>query len=413
MKTLFTIVLLAVSINVSFAQWGELSSGITSVLYTVSAPTNTVCWAAGAGGVVRRTIDGGTTWTGVGGGAIGTAAVYNIFAVNDMTALCTTSPGATFVYLTVNGGVLWTQVFTQPGGFIDGIWMSDATNGFMVGDAVSNRWSLWRTVNGGVTWDSTGMYLNGTGGEAGWNNSLYKSGSNIYFGTGSSKVYYSSNNGSNWVAQPTTGLINSVYVWLNGARGFCGSDAGGYQGTVNSGTTWTAQTVAGTGSISGIAVQGTNWWYCRGLAIYNSVDNGVTYTLQYTAPAGAYSQIIRARDNTNIWGVRANGGISKFTGPTLIEPVGGNVPDRFSLSQNYPNPFNPETKINFSIPTSSNVTIKVFDVRGREVKTLVNESVNAGTYKISVDASAFASGIYFYTIKAGFFTDTKKMMLVK
>jgi hypothetical protein len=85
----------------------------------------------------------------------------------------------------------------------------------------------------------------------------------------------------------------------------------------------------------------------------------------------------------------------------------------FSLSQNYPNPFNPSTKINYSIPQSSNVVIKVFDILGNEVATLVNEQKPAGSYEIEFNATNFPSGVYCYQLKAGTFIETKKMLLVK
>ena len=91
----------------------------------------------------------------------------------------------------------------------------------------------------------------------------------------------------------------------------------------------------------------------------------------------------------------------------------GTIPNSFKLSQNYPNPFNPATSIIFSIPKSVFVKITVYDVLGKEIKTILSEQVNAGTYNINFDASSLSSGIYFYKINAGPFSDIKKMMLVK
>ena len=90
-----------------------------------------------------------------------------------------------------------------------------------------------------------------------------------------------------------------------------------------------------------------------------------------------------------------------------------NSPYTFSLGQNYPNPFNPVTTINYSIPQKGMVTVKVFDVTGKLVKTLVNETIEAGSNSVVFDASSLASGVYFYNIVSGGFTDTKKMILVK
>ncbi|CAF3802102.1 unnamed protein product [Rotaria sp. Silwood1] len=89
------------------------------------------------------------------------------------------------------------------------------------------------------------------------------------------------------------------------------------------------------------------------------------------------------------------------------------IPDKFELSQNYPNPFNPTTKINFSVPKQSFVTLKIFDVTGREVANLVNDMKAPGYHSVEFNASSFASGVYFYRIEAADFIDTKRMVLVK
>jgi len=91
----------------------------------------------------------------------------------------------------------------------------------------------------------------------------------------------------------------------------------------------------------------------------------------------------------------------------------GNIPDGFKLFQNYPNPFNPVTKIRYSIPELSFVTVKVFDVLGNELGILVNKEQSAGTYEIGFAGNSLTSGIYFYTLTAGNFTDTFKMILMK
>ena len=92
---------------------------------------------------------------------------------------------------------------------------------------------------------------------------------------------------------------------------------------------------------------------------------------------------------------------------------GGAIPTQFALEQNYPNPFNPATTIKFSIPEVSKVTLKIYDILGREVSTLVNEVRNAGNHEVNFDASNLASGMYIYSIKAGDYTASKKMMLLK
>ncbi|MGE5848480.1 MAG: T9SS type A sorting domain-containing protein, partial [Ignavibacteria bacterium] len=89
------------------------------------------------------------------------------------------------------------------------------------------------------------------------------------------------------------------------------------------------------------------------------------------------------------------------------------IPNEFSLSQNYPNPFNPTTNINFSISKPSMVKLFIYDILGRKVATLINNEMNTGSYVYNFDASRFASGVYFYSLEAGDFKVTKKMMLLK
>ena len=89
------------------------------------------------------------------------------------------------------------------------------------------------------------------------------------------------------------------------------------------------------------------------------------------------------------------------------------VPKSFELFQNYPNPFNPNTKIKYSIKSQSFVLLKVFDVLGKEVATLINEEKLVGSYEVEFNATVLPSGIYFYQMKAGYFIQTNKMLFIK
>ena len=109
-----------------------------------------------------------------------------------------------------------------------------------------------------------------------------------------------------------------------------------------------------------------------------------------------------------------------FEYSAIIKIHFGTAPKNYSLSQNYPNPFNPSTVISYSIPTASNVSLKVFDVLGNLITTLVNQNQEAGNYSINFNASKFSSGIYFYKIQVnpangvtGGFMTVKKMLLIK
>ena len=89
------------------------------------------------------------------------------------------------------------------------------------------------------------------------------------------------------------------------------------------------------------------------------------------------------------------------------------IPDRFCLSQNYPNPFNPSTFIKFDIPKNSLVTLKLYDIVGREAATLIENEMAAGSYKFEFNGTNIASGVYFYKLSAGNFSNVKKMVLLK
>lgn len=90
-----------------------------------------------------------------------------------------------------------------------------------------------------------------------------------------------------------------------------------------------------------------------------------------------------------------------------------NLPAEYKLEQNHPNPFNPTTTISYALPKQGNVIIKVYDINGNEIKTLINKTQNAGYYNVTFDASNLSSGLYFYSIISETFIATKKMMLLK
>ena len=96
-----------------------------------------------------------------------------------------------------------------------------------------------------------------------------------------------------------------------------------------------------------------------------------------------------------------------------IEVTVNNIPNEFSLLQNYPNPFNPSTIISFTVPERTKIVLKVYDVLGAEVAELFNDIKSPGRYEVEFNSNGLSSGIYFYTIQAGKFTDSKKMIILK
>jgi hypothetical protein len=161
-----------------------------------------------------------------------------------------------------------------------------------------------------------------------------------------------------------------------------------------------------------------------GMVVPNALPNGIRRIERRSLTSGAV--VATATDADGIWP----------SGASTVNPLGGtkeivlsgtdvslatsvrqtesaNLPTQFALSQNHPNPFNPTTTINFQLPSASHVQLKVFDVLGREVATLVNEMKAGGSYSVSFNAAPFNSGIYFYKIAAGEFSKTLRMVLTK
>jgi len=401
------------SVTCSYS-WANQVSGVTSLLYSVKAVNGLVGWAAGAGAIVRRTTDGGTTWgNGNPNPGVIVGDIYNIEALDANTAFVTTSGASTFIYKTTNGGTNWTQVYTIAGGFINTIKMTSATNGFAFGDVLSGNWLMLKTTDGGSTWTSLATVA-GTG--DGRNNCLQILGNDIWFGTGQNTVWHSTNLGINWTSATVTGITGQITgIQFNSALvGIVGGAT--MSKTTDGGATWTLLAASGTGTISGIEGSGDDYWYVRGTTIYRSTNLGTSWTLSHTHTA-AQNDISLATDGAGCmtgWSGGTTGTIAKMTGvPVGINDPTSEIPSAYSLMQNYPNPFNPATSITFALPIAGNVELKVYDILGKEVASIVSGNLNAGTHIVPFDASALASGVYIYKITAGSFIDSKKMVLIK
>jgi len=275
--------------------WAAQTSGTTSQLLTVSAVSGQIAWAAGVGPTVRRTLDGGATWTSATGIGIN-GGVFNIYAVDGNTAFCTTTPGATFIYKTINGGTTWTQVFTQAGGFIDAIQMISPTEGYAVGDPVGGTWTILKTIDVGDTWARMATEPAQVGTEGGWNNSFLIIGTDIWFGTGNTRVYHSPDLGATWSFAATTGTLNTFAVHFNstGASGLGLAGGSAMVKSIDGGTSYAATGAPGTtGNIDGLEGNGTDWWALRSDAnIYKSTDQGATaWTIDHTQAGAVFQDI--------------------------------------------------------------------------------------------------------------------------
>jgi photosystem II stability/assembly factor-like uncharacterized protein len=397
--------------------WTEQTSGLTSVLYSVSAVNDDVAWICGAAGKVLRTTNKGVTWTNVSGTIPATLALYNIFGWDANTCVVTGVSGTnTSIYQTSNGGTTWTAANTHAG-FGDDMFMTDANTAYFIGDPAGGNWDLLKSTNAGLNW-ATWATLPTTNTAGTYNNAFWQQGNQVWFpNVGLSQMYYSSNMGANWVTQTITLSELTATCFNSPTRGLAGgsSTSPGMIQTTDGGTTWTALTSPFTTSITGISGASTTWWVStQNTIISKSTNDGTSFATDYTAPAGNWYHMTKSRSGATLWAVRSNGGISRYGQPISgVTPISIETPVNYSLSQNYPNPFNPTTKINFALPKSGLVTLKIYDVAGKEVATLVNEVKNVGTYSVDFNASTLSSGIYFYKVSVNGFNEVKKMMLIK
>ena len=362
-----------------------------------------------------------------------------------------------FVYRSTNNGINWveTNLYTHVYSFtVLGSNYFAGTNGYGVYISANNglNWSQSGlnsksvrslTVLGSQLFAGTsdsGVFLSSNNGTS-WtrtslNNqnvySLKTLGSNIFAGTVNNGVYITTNNGTNWTQ---TALNNKTVISLavSGNNIYASiSDTGGIYRSINNGTSWTRAPLYNK-HIESITADGNNIFattvnVSNSGGIYVSTNNGVNWYIKnegfsyipssiYTlAILNNYAFVGTSRD-TSVW----RRPISEIVG---VQNISTEVPSVYSLSQNYPNPFNPTTKIRFYIPRWRGeggwTTLRVYDVMGREVQTLVNETLQAGTYEATFNIESatehrrtFGNGVYFYKLTTDGFTETKKMTLIK
>jgi photosystem II stability/assembly factor-like uncharacterized protein len=396
-------------------------------LLTISTVSSEVGWIGGSNGLILITTNGGVSWINVGNKyPIDSIHIGMCFAFNENKSFALGVLGSnTYLFRTEDGGNNWITLIHQPGGYFDNIGFKDSVNGILIGDPVGGRWSIWKTSDGGLNWDSTGLFLI----QDGFDNSFFRdiviNGDSIWFGTTNNRVYYSYDFGNNWIYS-NAGCDYTETISVNGNVGFAGKGGIGFGcvlKTTNGGINWSQFNLLPDQFLMYITHLNNGFWYSSGNKIYCSYDNGNNFFLQHSAPYfHGYWQIDIKKANNEIfgWAVTNKGLISKYHEIIGIKNISLEVPDKFKLYQNYPNPFNPITKIKFEVPLYNykykndlNVQLRLYDVLGKEIVILVNEKLNPGTYEVQWDASHYSSGVYICKIKAGNYQDVKKMILIK
>lgn len=336
-----------------------------------------------SGAVVYKTTNGGVDWgrkiISQNSGDLGLQIQF--FDVNNGLANVTNlNSGVSKIYKTTDGGDNWNVISS---GSFRSFYFVDAMNGWAISlsiDALPPPYNIMRTTDGGVNWST--QYTDNSLGDFlalhivdlanGW-----VVGRNV-------KVLKTTNGGTNWNFVTNTGAIPNnkldAVFFLDSNNGWLGTrDNAGNRiiiHTSNGGANWNTQLTPVQHDIFSIF-----FW---------DVNNG--------------------------WLTTEDGAIARF-GTGVSVKGNDNSPNQFSLNQNYPNPFNPSTIIEYAIPQKGTVILKVYNLLGQEVATLVNEIKNAGTHTVewNTDSAAdgLTSGVYFYTLRTGLFMETKKLLLLK
>jgi photosystem II stability/assembly factor-like uncharacterized protein len=410
-KFLFLLFITHYSLLIATAQWVQVSNGMGNTYVHFLAVSGNYIFAAAYHSIdssrgVYLSTNYGTTWshTSLNQGVYALVIIgNNIFAGTYFNG----------VYLSTDNGTTWAQTSLN-----DKSIYSLAVNGNkLFAGSISGgvRMGVYSSTDNGTTWTQTSLN----------NQNIYSlavNGNNIFAGCQSSGVYLSTNNGTTWTQTPLNYpsgqslAISGNNIFAGTLRHFNGTFYGIYLST-NNGTTW-SQTNLNNQDIFSLAVNGNNV-FAGALSpnsFYVSNDNGTNW-IQRNEGLIITSRVdgLMIFNNYIFAGTWGNGVWRRPLGELIgIKPISEQIPSHFDLEQNYPNPFNPTTKIQFDISeTHSNASLRIYDILGREMETIVNEQLNAGTYEVEWNASNYPSGVYYYKLIVGDYTDTKKMVLVK
>ncbi|MGE5435821.1 MAG: T9SS type A sorting domain-containing protein [Syntrophothermus sp.] len=306
--------------------------------------------------------------------------------------------------------------------------------GYSINNNIDIEFKLVKTTDGGITWslikelsaNTISMWADGK-------NKISVVDGDLANQKGG--ISRTTDEGLTWNRIDYVNPINSI-CYIDSEKGFAAyngnphymNEPGGIFKTTNSGNVWnfedttfkSVQRIFFTDSITGFAIY--FYSYPEGNSLFKTEDKGITWFSLYSyTPQDSIDKFYFV-DNYNGFAIKKNlttyrttdGGYTwDQVGQFVTSQEENNLPFQYSIEQNYPNPFNPSTKIKYTLPKQGLVTIKVYDVLGKEVALLVNEEKPSGEYEVEFDGSGLSSGIYFYQIQAGEFFDTKKMMMVK
>ena len=349
--------------------WESLNTGVTVNLKGIYQPASNQFWAAGDAGTVIVTSDAGSTW--MLRSPPTTTNLSDIFARGSGTAYVIGETGTCF--FSTDWGMNWESRLVPTSEDLNaGIGPTSGTSlHALVG---GNNGVIYKTIDAGVNWDTI-----------------------------------------------SSGTTNNIYGFGFGANGrvFAVGAGGTLLMSTSAGNTWQAIQVPTSEDLHSLSSSGqnSNWLVVCGSngTVIKSTNAGDTWYLQSTPTTETLSSALAATNSIH-FAVGNNGIVIKtIDGGGDPVSVGDDLstPLNFNLEQNYPNPFNPSTNIEYNIPEASFVQLKVYDILGNEVATLVNEEQSAGTYRADFSADNLASGFYVAQLRAGNIVKTIKMSLLK
>jgi Secretion system C-terminal sorting domain len=347
---------------------------------------------------IYRSVNNGYNWTYNG---LTYFDVYDFLPDGNNLFAATITDG---LYYTSNSGINWIRSSLPSN---DVFCITRGGDDLFGGTEYSG---IFRSSNSGVNWISAGLNSYKVVSIACQNGYLFAGAEHVT--SGYKGIKYSSNNGISW---HNSGFINRKCLSLLSANNilFAGTDSSGILRSDDYGKTW-RQLPVNDIDVNRL-IDFNNYLICgTGRGVYYSSNSGNDWIYLNTALGSQRVYSLMVSGNYLFAGTESNAvwktDISQIIG--LIQ-ISTEIPDYFKLFQNYPNPFNPVTKIEFSIPKAQYVKLTVYDLLGREVASLVNQELKPGVYSANFNGTNYPSGVYFYVITVGEFSESRKMLLVK
>jgi|GEM_PF-1215914 len=387
---------------------------------------------------------------------------YAMQFVNSNTGYAVGSQGASptkpKICKTTNSGVVWDTIPLQGQIYsvIYDLSFLDPDVGYICGSSVN----VYKTTNGGINWSSHLLPYYGT--SQSWNAVHFVNYNTGYIGGKYGMTAKTTNGGDNWFLLDTAlSNISSMY-FFNASTGFMVDSYSGIYKTTDGGNSWSYKFVqdslgtayalndirfydnstgyiAGSTPFNGAIMKTTdsgNFWKvilrtenpffkvaCPAVSkvyvssytynrVYYSTNAGFSWSIQYVGGDGSLMAMWFVNEFTGH--CTNNSSIYKTTnGGVWITQISSAIPENFELYQNYPNPFNPTTRIKFSVPQKEFVNITIYDISGKIIRTLVNQTLTEGIYETKFDAENFSTGIFFCKMTSRKYTAIKKMIYVK